>query len=101
LGWDRWEVVGYGNPTCQGDVMWTEKGLGPDCRNVPREAASYKWRVWQPTDVRTFWTGGSCSAEGHVQGTVFVQANKVGIDGRRNEGCFDMTMVHGFEIQIL
>lgn len=79
--------------------MWSEKGNGPDCRNVPRQAASYKWKVWQPTEVRTWRNAGACPTP--LAHRVFVQGKKVGEgldDGEVDEGCFDMAMVNGLEI---
>ncbi len=36
-----WRVVGYWNPNCPGEVLWSESGTNSPGKDVPRLAASY------------------------------------------------------------
>jgi hypothetical protein len=54
-----WQLTGFGNPDCQGAVVWTEHGSSPgipdrDCKATTALAASYRWFVSEPTRILTW-----------------------------------------------
>ncbi|KAK4157300.1 hypothetical protein C8A00DRAFT_11813 [Chaetomidium leptoderma] len=44
-----WSVVGWGNPNCQGNLLWAYQGTGNACQNVPTLAASVTTYIQQNT----------------------------------------------------
>ncbi|KAK4038206.1 hypothetical protein C8A01DRAFT_17668, partial [Parachaetomium inaequale] len=44
-----WMVAAWGNPNCEGDLLWMHTGSTSACRNGRVLAASYSWLVTQDT----------------------------------------------------
>ena len=94
-----WWVVGYGNPNCGGDILWSEIGDNSTCKDVPRLAASYSWAVTQVTEFHSWPEPDACNNQNPGKAKWY-QPNPVGSnDGQGHWGCMD-TPVNGFSVEL-
>ncbi len=96
-----WYIVGYGNPNCQGDAVWSEGGSSNQCTDARTLAASYAWVAGQDTRINTWVVPDFCTAQ--VTGRpVYVVSNTITMDGATGKhGCVDNAAVGGDEVVLL
>ncbi len=98
--WGYWRIEGYGNPGCQGLLLWDEEGGGEitACTDGRPLAASYKWVVQQLTVFRSWVETDVCQRRMPDSADWFRNV----VHGSREqpqEDCVN-TGVVGYEVQI-